>query len=325
VNYYLSQIRFGFFALLLLACSLFTFNSSIAQTWPDRPIKLVIPAPPGFGADLSARKISVELTKILGQPVNVENRPGAGGRIAVAEFIRTNPDGYNFIVADLAQILFLPLTGAKIQYDPEKDLIPVARLSVSYPIVVVGADSKIKTLQDFKTLGRPPTLGLLTLGGYQHATAISLSKSLNLDFSFIPYATSSPTKDVIGGAIDTSMMYPSEAAGLLQAGRVRLIATFDPKRNPKFPDVPSITETTPLKDTMVAWSAVYAVAGTPAPIVEKMRNAINQVLASEGFKTWIESLGSSATPLSEAELIKFLEEQRSRVGAIVKSAGLKSE
>jgi tripartite-type tricarboxylate transporter receptor subunit TctC len=325
MNHDFLQKRFALISFLLLVTGLFTSNPSRAQTWPDRPIRLIVPSPPGFGADLSARKVSAELTKILGQPVTVENRPGAGGRIAVAEFVRTSPDGYNFIVADLAQLFFLPMTGAKIQYDPEKDLVPVARLSISYPIVVVGADSKLKTLQDFKTLGRPPTLGLLTLGGYQHATAVSLAQSLNIDFSFIPYSTSSPTKDVIGGAIDTSLMYPSEASGLLQAGKVRLLATFDPKRNPKFPEVPSITEVTTLKNTMVAWSAVYAVAGTATPIVEKMRAAINQVLASENFKSWIEGLGSSAPPLDEAGLVKFLDEQRGRVGAVVKSAGLRSD
>jgi tripartite-type tricarboxylate transporter receptor subunit TctC len=161
-------------------------------------------------------------------------------------------------------------------------------------------------------------LGLLTLGGYQHATAVLLAQSLSLDFNFIPYASSSPTKDVIGGAIDTSLMYPSEAIGLVQAGRVRLLATFDSKRNPKFPDVPSIGEVTALKNSMPAWSAVYAVAGTPAPIIEKVRNAINQVLVSEG-------LGSSAPPLDEAGLNKFIDEQCSRASAVIKSAGLKSE
>jgi tripartite-type tricarboxylate transporter receptor subunit TctC len=322
-----TSLQTGFQAPALMA-TIFCLtgpNVSHAQNWPDRPIRIIIPAPAGFGADISARRISAELTKSLGQTVNVENRPGAGGRIAVAEFIRTNPDGYNFIVADLAQILFLPMTGAKIQYDPEKDLIPVARLSISYPLVVVGADSKIKTLQEFKTQGRQPSLGLLTLGGYQHATAVLLAQSLSLDFNFIPYASSSPTKDVIGGAIDTSLMYPSEAIGLVQAGRVRLLATFDSKRNPKFPDVPSICEVTALKNSMPAWSAVYAVAGTPAPIIEKMRNAINQVLVSEGFRSWIEGLGSSAPPLDEAGLNKFIDEQRSRASAVIKSAGLKSE
>jgi tripartite-type tricarboxylate transporter receptor subunit TctC len=319
------QKCFQTLALVAAVAGLGEQNVSHAQTWPDRQIRILIPSPPGFGADISAKKISAELTKSLGQPVSVENRPGAGGRIAVAEFIRTNPDGYNFIVADLAQILFLPMTGAKIQYDPEKDLIPVARISLSYPLVVVGADSKIKTLQDFKTQGRQPSLGLLTLGGYQHATAVLLAQSLDLDFNFIPYSSSSPTKDVIGGAIDTSLMYPSEAIGLVQAGRVRLLATFDSKRNPKFPDVPSIGEVTPLKNAMVAWSAFYAVAGTPAPIVEKMRNAINQVLVSDGFKGWIEGLGSSAPPLDESGLNKFIEEQRSRASSVIKSAGLKSE
>jgi tripartite-type tricarboxylate transporter receptor subunit TctC len=319
------QTCFQTVALMAAIACLSGPKVSQAQNWPDRPIKIVMPSPPGFGADLSARKISAELTKSLGQPVSVENRPGAGGRIAVAEFIRTNPDGYSFIVADLAQILFLPMTGAKIQYDPEKDLIPVARLSISYPLVVVGADSKIKTLQDFRTQGRQPSLGLLTLGGYQHATAVLLAQSLSLDFNFIPYSSSSPTKDVIGGAIDTSLMYPSEALGLVQAGRVRLLATFDSKRNPKFPDVPSISEVTALKNSMVAWSAIYAVAGTPAPIVEKMRSAINQVLVSDGFKSWIEGLGSSAPPLDEAGLNKFIDEQRSLAATVIKSAGLKSE
>jgi tripartite-type tricarboxylate transporter receptor subunit TctC len=298
---------------------------SLAQSWPDRPIRIVVPGPAGYGSDLSIRKISAELTKTLGQTVTIENRPGASGRIAMADFIRTNPDGYNFILADTTQIHFLPLTGAKIQYDQEKDVVPVARIGFSFPLVVVGIDSKIKTLSDFKTLGRPPTLGLVNLNSLNHATAVLLAQSLNMDFNFIPYANASPTKDVIGGAIDTSFMFATEAMGLVQSGRARVIATFDSKRNPKFPDSPSINEVSPLKSGIPAWSALYAVAGTPAPILEKMRSAVNQVLASDNFKNWIEALGSSAPPLDEASLIKFLEEQRTRAAAVIKSAGMKSD
>jgi tripartite-type tricarboxylate transporter receptor subunit TctC len=314
----------------LVATFFFTFgplatSPGFAQSWPDRPIKVIVPYPPGYAADPTVRKLASELTKVLGQSINVETRTGASGRIAVAEGARATPDVYTFFITDPTTMFFLPMTGAKVQYDSEKDLVPVARLSMGFPLVVVSSDSKVKSLQDFKTLSRPPTMALVSLGGYMQATVVTLAQAIGQEFSLIPYASSSPTKDVIGGSVDAMLMFGPEAIGLAQAGKIRVLATFDSKRTSKFPDVPSVGEHSTLKVGYPAWSAITAPAGTPIGIVEKMRAAVNQVLAGESFRTWIEDTLSNAEPLNGLELRTFLDEQRSRISAVVKSANLRSE
>jgi tripartite-type tricarboxylate transporter receptor subunit TctC len=316
---------FGMAVFFSLTLGLAWVPPSLAQSWPDRPIKVIVPYPPGYAADPAMRKIAAELSKSLGQNVNIETRTGASGRIAVAEGARAAPDGYTFVITDPTTLFFLPMTGAKVQYDAEKDLVAVASIGTGFPLIVVGADSKVKTLQDFKTLGRPPTMGLVSLGGYMQATVFSLSQAIDQEFSLIPYASSSPTKDVVGGSVDAMLMFAPEAYGLSQAGKIRVLATFDAKRATKFADVPTVGELSKLKVGFPAWGVIHAPAGTPSTIVERMRTAVNQVLASESFRAWIEGNGLTADPMDGLALKGFLDEQRARIRAVVKSANLKSE
>jgi tripartite-type tricarboxylate transporter receptor subunit TctC len=314
---------------LLLLASLALSTAVYAQTpsWPERPIRIVSPYPAGSGGDNTLRRITPELSKALGQAVIVETRPGAGGRIAAAEVAHAASDGYTFAISDTGPMMMLPMTVAKMPYDAQKDLVPVVRLVVSYPLIAGTTNSSIQKLSDLKNLGRTPSFGVASLGGYSHAICLSLGKVVSFECNPVPYSKGNMAAliDVAGGNIDLSLAYASEVKGLLDTGKVRLLATFAPKRNPNFPDVPSITELSTPDAALGVWVGLFAPTGTPAFMIERLRTETNKVIASESFKTWYEGLGNQVEILEGAAFAQYLDGQRVSLKKIVDAYGLKSE
>lgn len=294
--------------------------------WPSKPIRIIVQHPPGFGLDLSVRKMAPQLTQILGQPVVVENRPGGGGRIAATEGVRSAADGYTFFTATNETLFFLPFAGAKLAYDAEKDITSVALLALLYPLLVVGEKSPVKQFSDFAKLGRPPTLGVLGLGGFYEAHGYSFSRALKQPFTLVPYGSKSPTLDVVGGNIDASLMFLAEAEGLSESGKIRIIAATDPLRNSRYPNAPTPGKLGGENFDLPGWAVLAAPAGTPAAVVNKMREAINTAMATEPFKSWSERPGSTPPPiLGATALTQFLTQQKRDIAEIVKRASLKAE
>jgi tripartite-type tricarboxylate transporter receptor subunit TctC len=314
---------------LLLVSSLALSATVYAQTasWPERPIRIVSPYLGGSSGDTALRRITPELSKALGQAVIIENRLGAGGRIAAAEVAHAAPDGYTFAISDSGPMVMLPMTVVKMAYDAQKDLVPVVRLVVAYPLIAVKANSNIQRVSDLKNLGRSPNFGVGALGGYSHAICASLSKAVGFDCNPVPYSkgTMAALLDVAGGSIDLSLAFPFEVKGLSDTGKVRLLATFAPKRNPNFPDVPSITEFSTPDAALGTWTGLFAPKGTPAYIIDRLRAETNKVIAGESFRTWFEGLGNQIEVLEGAAFEQYLDGQRVSLKKIVDAYGLKSE
>jgi tripartite-type tricarboxylate transporter receptor subunit TctC len=314
---------------LLWLSSLALSTSVLAQaaSWPERPVRIVTPYAAGSAPDTTLRKITPELSAALGQPIIVENRPGAAGRIALAEAAKAAPDGYTFVNADLGQMILLPLTGATLSYDAQKDFTPVVRLQLSYPLIAVPAGSRTVKPSDLNQLGHLPTVGVGGLGTYTHVMCIALGKSVGFECNPVPYSqgTLAALFDVAKGAIDVSVTYPAEAKGLVASGKVRLLATMGPRRNPTLPDVPSMAEFSTAHASIPVWTGLFAPAGTPPQIVERLMVATNKILAGEAFKTWYESLGNTVEVLDGPGFTQFLTGQRTYLRGIVDTYGLKSE
>ncbi|MGA8515872.1 MAG: tripartite tricarboxylate transporter substrate binding protein [Burkholderiaceae bacterium] len=314
---------------LLLVSSLTMASPALAQTstWPERPIRVLIPAGAGTAMDIVMRKITPDLTKALGQAVIVENRPGAAGRIATAEVSMAASDGYTLLHATQTGMILHPLTGTKISYDPIKDFIPVARVSIAYPVVAVATSSPALKLADLKNLGRSPTIGLTGLGSYDHATSLALGRELGVVFTPVPFSqgTMAALLDAAKGSIDVTFTFPSEAAGLIAAGKIRVLATMAPTRNAMFPDVPSIAETAAPDTGIAVWSALFAPAGTPPQVIERLRTEINNVINSDAYKAWRETQGAQVDALDGPGLTQFFIAQRASLKKIVDTYGLKSE
>ncbi len=319
------QAMGGFLLLSSLAMS----DIAFAQTpsWPERPIRIVTPFPAGSAPDNALRKITPELSKGLGQAVIVENRPGAGGRIAAAEVAHAAPDGYTFANADATAMIMLPATGAKISYDAQKDLIPVVRLVNTYPFLAVPVDSAARKLMDLKNLGPAPTFGVASLSGYSHAVCVSLGRVVGVQCNPVPYSqgNSAAMLDVAKGNIDLALTFSSEAKGFLDMGKIRLLATFAPARNPNYPDVPSITEFAPPESAIAIWMGFFAPTGTPTHIIERMRAETNKVIAGNAYRQWTESLGNQVEVLDGPGFNQFLTSQRASLKKIVDTYGLKMD
>ncbi len=309
--------------------SLALSSTAFAQTasWPDRPIRIVTPFAAGSAPDTTLRKITPELSTALGQPIIVENRPGASGRIALAEAAKAASDGYTFVNADLGQMILLPFTDPKLGYDPQKDFVPVVRLQRAYPLIAVPADSRTLKLGDLKQLGRSTAVGVGGLGTYSHVVCIALGNMVGFECNPVPYSqgTLAALFDVAKGAIDASVTYPAEAKGLVASGKIRLLVTMAPTRNAALPDVPSITEMSSTRASIAVWTGLFAPAGTPPHIVERLRVATNKVLVGEAFRTWYESLGNTVEVLDGPGFVQFLTGQRIYLRKIVDTYGLKSD
>jgi tripartite-type tricarboxylate transporter receptor subunit TctC len=316
-------------ASLLSVSSLAMSGIAYAQmpAWPERPIRIVTPYAAGSGPDTSLRKITPELSKALGQAVIVENRPGAGGRIAAAEVARAAPDGYTFVSADTSTIILLPAMGAKLSYDAQKDLVPVVRLTNGYPLIAVPVNSPVQKLADLKNLSHAPTFGVASLGSFSHLVCASLGKIVGFSCNPVPYSQGGNAAmfDVAKGNIDMAATYVSEVKGFLATGKIRLLVTLAPTRNPNYPDVPSISEFAPADASLAIWVGFFAPVGTPPPIVERLRLETNKVISGDTYKTWIESLGSSVEVLDGPSFTEFLNTQRSSLKKIVDAYHLTSD
>jgi tripartite-type tricarboxylate transporter receptor subunit TctC len=299
-----------------------------APNWPERPIRIITIFGAGSPSDVLLRKITPELSIALGQPVIVENRPGASGRMAAYEAAHAAPDGYTFFQGESAPMVLLPLTVAKLNYDPAKEFVPVLRIAMSYPLVAVPASSSIQKLADFKTLGRPATFGVSGLGGFGHASAAVLGTAIGTEFSLVPYSQGPMAQllDVAKGTIDATLTYVFIARGLIDAGKIRVLATTSPTRNPLMPEIPTVLELTGQDAGLAAWVGLFAPAHTPASIIDRLRTETQKIILSDAYQTWGKSAGGTPSELLYgAAFEKYLAEQRVYFKKIVDTYGLKSD
>jgi tripartite-type tricarboxylate transporter receptor subunit TctC len=316
-------------SFLWLSC-LALGSTVYAQTpnWPERPIRIVTLYGAGSATDIILRKITPELSIALGQPVIVENRPGASGRMAAYEAAHAAPDGYTFFQGEPSTMVLLPLTDAKLNYDPAKEFVPVVRTSLGYSLVAVPANSSIQKLADFKTLGRPATFGLPGLGGFGHVAAAALGTAIGTEFTMVPYSQGlmAQVVDVAKGNIDTTLTYSSIAQGLIDAGKIRILATTGPTRNPLLPDIPTVLELTGQDAGIAVWTGLFAPTRTPEHIIDRLRTETQKIVLSDAYKNWQKSVGSIPSELLYGAAFEhYLADQRVYFKKIVDKYGLKSE
>ncbi len=314
---------------LWLGMAAFAFlGTAQAQTsnWPDHPIRIISAYAPGSSGDNAIRKISLELAKALGQPVIIDPRPGAGGRIAAAEAAHAAPDGYTFAYSDTGPMMTLPATGAKLAYNAQKDFVPVVRTAFAYPYIIAPAGLTAQKLGDLKNLGRAPAFGLPGLGTYSHMICLAAAKAAGFECNPVPYSKGTAAlMDVAGGTLDLGIAWGSDMVGFLESRKIRLLATMAPARNAKYPEVPAIREAFPSAASLPVFTGIFEPTSTPAPIIERLRTEINKVMVGDVFKPWTESMGGTVEVLDGPAFTRFLDEQRAAIKTVVDAYGLKSE
>ena len=293
-----------------------------AQSWPSRPLRLVVNFPPGGAADQLARAIAQPLQDSLGQPVTVENRAGAGGNLGADAVAKAAADGHTLLFSSGGTVSVNPHLYPKMPFDPSKDIVPVAAAARVLVFLVVRADSPVKDiagfLADLKANPGRRSFGSPGNGSSPHLAG-EMMKSMSQSFAVhIPYRGAAPAlTDLLGGQLDF-LFDPGIALPHIRAGRLRLLAVGSPARSPLFPDTPTLNEAG-LKgfdaDTVFG---LYAPAGTPAAVIVRLNGEVNRILASAAMRERISAIGGVPTALSAAEFAAKMADDSRRFGAIVR-------
>ena len=306
----------------LLGLALWVSCSAMAQTWPSKPIKVVVNFPPGGAADQIARAISTPLAEALGQAVVVENRAGANGNLGGEVVAKSSPDGYTLLMSSGGMVSVNPHIYARMAFDPAKDLTPVAAAARVLVFLVAKPSLPVNNVQEFLAYlkANPGRLsyGSAGNGSSPHLAGEMMKSQAGVFAVHVPYRGAAPAlQDLLAGQID---YYFDPGIGLNQvrAGKLKLLAVGSPKRSPLFAQTPTLDEAG-LKgfdaDTVFGF---YAPAGTPADVVQRLNQEINRILGTTAVKDRITALGGEALPISPAEFAAKATEDSRRFGAIIR-------
>ena len=283
-----------------------------AQAWPAKPIRLMVPFPPGGSTDIVARIVAQKLSERLGQSIVIENRGGAGGTLGTAVVAKAAPDGYTLTVASTSTHVVAPGVYAKLEYDPVKDFAPVGLMAISPYLLVVNPAVPAKTTQELVALAKqqPGKLNYASAGiGSTTHLAMEMLKSVSGTYMLhIPYNGNGPAGTaVVGGQVE--ILFGSLPALLPHAksGRVRALAVGTPKRSPSLPEVPTVAESGYPGFDASLWLAIMAPAGTPQPVIERLNKEIVAVVAAADTREAFDKAGTeplTGTPADLATLIR---------------------
>lgn len=302
-------------------------TSAVAQTYPNKPIKLIVPFPPGGAADVMSRIVAEKLTPQLGQPVIVENKPGAGTMLA-SEFVAKAPaDGYTLLMA-ASSLVIAPSLYAKVNYDPIKDFTPVTQVAAVIHLVVVNPTLPVKSIQELiaylKANPGKVSYGSTGSGTSTHLEAELFKKMAGVEIEHIPYKGSTPAlADLVGG--QTSMMFDPIASSkpYLESGKLRALAVSTAQRSISAPELPTVAESGLPGYEAMPWLGIVAPANTPQPVVDRLYKAVGEVLKQKEVKDRFKSLGLDIIGNTPAEFVKFIEKDQKKWTQVIKDSGAK--
>ncbi|HWV43770.1 tripartite tricarboxylate transporter substrate binding protein [Pseudorhodoplanes sp.] len=303
---------------------------AMAQDWPTKPLRIVVPFPAGGSADTQTRVIADELSKALGQAVVIENKPGAGGNIGAAEAARAQPDGYTLFMATTGTHASNVSLYDKLPYDPVKDFAPLTMVTI-YPQVVVPSpkmkDASFKDMiAQLKAAGDKSNFGSSGTGSPTHLGGELFKRATGTQMVHVPYRGQGPAlNDMLGGQLDVMFPSISDVLSFLQSGKLRAIAVMNDKRLKQIPDVPTMAELGYPGVTSSIWTGLYTKAGTPQPVIDRLHKELVTIVNSPAFKDKFEALGFEVRTSTPQELAQFTEAETKRWGDIIKSLNIKAQ
>ncbi|WP_077000678.1 tripartite tricarboxylate transporter substrate binding protein [Variovorax sp. KK3] len=316
--------RIASFALAAFACG----TVAAQATYPAKPITIVIGSSPGSTTDGLARAVGQQITKETGQAVVVDSRPGAFGGIAAQMVARAAPDGYTLFMTTNTTQAANPHLVKNLPYNPIKDFAPVGQLVQGYMLMVVNPAVKANNVQEFVALAKKEP-GKLSFGSgsssarvatelFQHMTATKLN--------YVPYKANPPAVlDLVGGQTDVMIVDLTTSLPQVKSGKLRALGLSSPKRSSLVPNIPTIAEQGLPGYEASYWNALYAPAGTPAPLVQRLNELMRKAMATEPVRRFVADNGMEVTPTSPEELARFQVAELERWGRIIKDAGIQPE
>lgn len=315
--------------LATLALALFSTLPAMAQEYPNKPIKIIAPFAAGTGPDANTREIAQELTKVLGQAVVVENRPGASTMIGMEAGAKATPDGYTLVMGSTTSMSVVPYTyGTKVPYKVERDYVPISVVGLLNTALTAHPNLPEKNAKELiERLKKQPgsvTAATSGIGSYSHLAGEWFASNAGVKIEFVPYNTTSPYSDLVAGQVNVIFDALPAAIGNVRAGKLKILALTGKTRHPNFPDVPTFAEAGLSDYSPTAWIGLFAPAGTPAPIIAKLGDAMQKAAAQnpELIARW-RAFGGDLKAQSPAEFATFLKQDDALWGAAIRKAGVK--
>jgi len=299
-----------------------------AQTYPARPVRMIVAYPPGSGADILARLMGQWLQERLGQPFVIENRPGGSTNIATQAVVNASADGYTILMVHTAGAVNATLYD-KLNYNFIRDIAPVAALTKAALVMEVNPTVPAKTVSEFIAYAKsnPGKLNMASsgIGGASHIAGELFKMMTGVNMVYVPYAGGPPAiTDLLAGQVQVLFDPISSSIGHIRAGKLRALAVTTAKRQDTLPDIPTVGDFVPGYEA-TGWQGIGAPRNTPIEIIEKLNKEINAALADPKIKTRLSDLGNAPMPMTTAEFGKFIAAETEKWGKVVKFAGLKPE
>ena len=312
-------------AVLLAAGTL----QALAQEYPGKPVHVIITFPAGSATDIVGRVVAQKLSEFWGQPVLPENRAGAGGAIGTAVVAKSAPDGYMLLINSSAHAVN-PAIYAKLPYDTLKDFVDIAPLAGQPNVLVVAPSSPIKSVADLiaAAKAKPGAINFAS-AGVGSGTHLNLDKfklATGVSVTHIPYkGTPEVLGDLLSGRVDYYFAPISAAISAMRSGKLRPLAVSTAKRSSQLPDVPTVAESGAPGFEFTLWFGLWAPAGTPANVVDKINRDVNRALADPGVSAQLAKLGNDTMSMTPGEFGKFVRREMDDYGKVVKAAGIKPQ
>ncbi len=300
------------------------------ETWPTRPIRIVLPYTPGGGTDALARTLASFMQGRLGQSVVVENRPGAGGNLATEFVARSAPDGYTLLIGNQGPMTVNPtLFRATLSVDPAEALAPIAMVAETQLVILNGPRSRATTLQALIEEARQArgqlTYATPSVGAAGHLAMALLLQRAGVAGVSVPYRGAAPAvSDVAAGHVAMTASTLPSVLGLIQAGNLRALAVTGDRRAAQLPEVPTVAETIP-GYRVTAWYGLLAPRATPAPVMAKLTDAVNAAIASPEMIERLRVDGTDPYPMDAPTFARFMAEERQRWAEVIRAANIVAE
>ncbi len=304
--------------------------TAFAQGYPNKPVKIIVPFAPGGNVDITARLVAPGLTEALGQPVIVENKPGAGGTIGADSVAKSTPDGYTLLMGSNSTFSVAPSLYPKNPYNPLKDFAPVVSIAVAPFVLVVNTASPAKSAQELVTLAKTEP-GKLTMssagtGSSNHLVGELFQEISGARFTHVPYKGSGQAlTDLMGGQVNLHFDQITSAASFIQGGKLRALLVTAPKRVAMLPDVPTASEAGYSAFEASNVTGLIAPAGTPRDIIDKLNAATQKVIATPGVQERLAQLGAESTGGTPEQFGAYIRDDFSKWTRIVKDAHVSVE
>jgi tripartite-type tricarboxylate transporter receptor subunit TctC len=316
----------------LLLFGLFGFATAlpaVAQSFPTKPVRMIIPWAPGGTTDILGRVIGQKMSERWGQPVVIDNRAGAAGNIGTEAAARSPADGYTILVGTMSSHAMNPHLYAKMSFDPVADLAPVSLVANVAPVLVVHPSVPVQNVNELVALARakPGQLNFASGGiaSFNQLCAELLKLSAKIDIVHVPYKGGAPAvADLVSGKVDMLFTGAPVTISHIKAGRLKLLAVTDSQRSPALPDTPTMAESLPGYE-FNNWYGLMAPAGTPRPVIEALNAEVGRILGLPDVKEKLSGLGADPMPSTPERFAAVLKADAEKWGRIIRQAGVRAE